>query len=145
MKNKQADKHYTVDADTLNIRHYDEISTDSQYTPPLPKPTANKFTELFKEQHVFQLLDTVGQTATGLDKIPFWFLCITAPCISAVCTHCLLIQFVALLLQGGIPVLSHRFQRFHRRSPDKLTTFKKVQKFPVSEASDNNSVTLNIN
>jgi len=32
---------------------------------------------------VFQLLDTVGHTATGLDKIPSWFLRIAAPCISA--------------------------------------------------------------
>ena len=81
-KNKQADKQYPVDADTLN-RHYAAISTDSQYTPPLPRLTVNKFTEFFTEQRVFQLLDTVGQTAMGLDKIPSWFLRIAAPCISA--------------------------------------------------------------
>ena len=81
-KNKQADKQYPVDANTLNS-HYATISTDSQYTPPLPKITVNKFTEFFSEQRVFQLLDTVGHTATGLDKIPSWFLRIAAPCISA--------------------------------------------------------------
>ena len=68
-KNKQADKQYPVDADTLNS-HYAAISTDSQYMPPLLKLTVNKFTEFFPGQYVFQLLDTVGQTATELDKIP---------------------------------------------------------------------------
>ena len=81
-KNKQADRQYPVDADTLNS-HYAAISTDSQYMPPLPKLTVNKFTEFFTEQRVFQLLDTVGQTATGLDKIPSWFFRIAAPLISA--------------------------------------------------------------
>ena len=81
-KNKQADKQYPVDADTLNS-HYAAISTDSQYMPPLPKLTVNKFTEFFTEQRVFQLLDTVGQTAQGLDIIPSWFLRIATPCISA--------------------------------------------------------------
>ena len=85
-KNKQADKQYPVDANTLNS-HYATISTDSQYTPPLPKITVNKFTEFFSEQRVFQLLDTVGHTATGLDKIPS----LVSPhcCPMHICTHCL--------------------------------------------------------
>ena len=80
-KNKQADKQFPVDAGTLN-KHYATISTNQNYSPPLPKLTVNKFTEFLTEQSVFQLLDTAGHTATGLDKIPSWFLRIAAPLIS---------------------------------------------------------------
>jgi hypothetical protein len=80
-RNKQADTQYPVDAETLN-RHYATVSTDSNYSPPIPKLTVNKFTEYFSEQRVFRLLDNVGHTATGLDSIPSWLLRIAAPLIS---------------------------------------------------------------
>ena len=76
VKNKQANEHFPVDAGTLN-EHYATISTDQNYSLPLPKLTVNKFTEFLTEQSVFQLLDT-----TGLDEIPSWFLRIAAPLIS---------------------------------------------------------------
>ena len=70
-----------MDADTLN-QHFANISTDKSYQMPLPKATVNKFTTFFSEQCVFRLLDTVRPSATGLDKIPSWFLLIAAPLIS---------------------------------------------------------------
>ena len=68
---------YPVDADTLN-QYFANISTDPQYLPPTPKLTVNKYTEFSTDQSVFRMLDTVKQTATGLDCIPSWFLRIAA-------------------------------------------------------------------
>ena len=80
-KSKPTDTKYPVDADTLN-QHFANISTDKSYQMPLPKASVNKFTTFFFEQSVFRLLDTVRPSATGLDKIPSWFLRIAAPLIS---------------------------------------------------------------
>ena len=80
-KSKPTDTKYPVDADTLN-QHFANISTDKSYQLPIPKATVNKFTVFSSEECIFHLLDTVRPSATGLDKIPSWFLRIAAPLIS---------------------------------------------------------------
>ena len=85
-KSKKVEAEYPVDADTLN-QYFANISTDPKYLPPTPKLTVNKYTEFFTEQRVFRMLDTVKQTATGLDCIPSWFLRIAAPFLSLPIAH----------------------------------------------------------
>jgi hypothetical protein len=74
-----------ITAESLND-HYAAISTDPDYTPPLHKQTATDSpTQLqyISEWRVFQLLDHLHPTATGLDGLPAWFLRLGAP---AFCT-----------------------------------------------------------
>jgi hypothetical protein len=67
-----------VDADVLN-QHYAATSTDSSYTRPLRKSTAQGNEEPFTEWEVFSMLDSLKVTATGLDNLPAWFLRLGAP------------------------------------------------------------------
>ena len=68
-----------IDAISLN-EHYAHISNDSDYKLPPMKSTASPANEeLISEFQVFQLLDKLKPTATGLDKIPAWFLRLGAP------------------------------------------------------------------
>ena len=85
-KSKKVDADYPVDADTLN-QYFANISTDPKYLPLTPKLTVNKYTKFFTEQSVFRMLDTVKQTATGLDCIPSWFLRIAASFLSQPIAH----------------------------------------------------------
>ena len=85
-KSKHVDIGYPVDADTLN-NYFASISTDTNYLPPTPRVTVNKYTDYFSEQSVFRILDTVKQTATGLDCIPSWFLRTAAPFLSLPIAH----------------------------------------------------------
>jgi len=63
-----------VTADSFN-QHYANISTDSMYADPLPKHSANPAnTDFFSEWSVFQMLDKLHPTATGMDDLPAWFL-----------------------------------------------------------------------
>ena len=63
-----------VTADSFN-QHYANISTDSMYADPLPKHSANPAnTDFFSEWSVFQMLDKLHPTATGMDDLPVWFL-----------------------------------------------------------------------
>jgi hypothetical protein len=73
-----------VTADLLNV-HYASISTDSDYKAPLPKSTANSrsTSELITEWRVFNMLEALRPTATGLDELPAWFLKIGAPFFAA--------------------------------------------------------------
>ena len=67
-----------VDATILNS-HYANISSDNNYTKPLSKSTAVQRHTTFSEYGVFRLLDQLKPTATGLDKLPAWFLRLGAP------------------------------------------------------------------
>ena len=60
-------------------KHVANISTDKVTSCRSRTLPVNKFTTFFSEQCVFRLLDTVRPSATGLDKIPSWFLRIAAP------------------------------------------------------------------
>jgi len=73
-----------VTADVLN-RHYAAISTDANYTAPSVKQTvANwRWCDCIDEWRMFQILDKLRPTATGLDDIPAWFLKIGAPFFAA--------------------------------------------------------------
>jgi len=65
-----------ITANTLNT-HYAGVSTDSDYHAPHVKQTAGHCegqNEIFSEMDVFHQLDHLHHTATGLDKIPAWFL-----------------------------------------------------------------------
>ena len=68
--------------DDLN-EHYARISTDPQYNPPRLKHSASIWDEIFTEEKVFKILDSLKVTATGLDGIPAWFLRLGAPIFSS--------------------------------------------------------------
>ena len=60
--------------------HYAAISNDFNYTPPLCKQNVNPVeSEYISEWQVFQILDHLRPTATGLDGLPAWFLRLGAP------------------------------------------------------------------
>ena len=67
-------------AESLND-HYAAISTDHSYTPPHRRQyTATDVeTEYVNEWRIFNLLDQLHPTATGLDGLPAWFLRLGAP------------------------------------------------------------------
>jgi len=68
-----------VTADSLNA-HYASISTDPEYIEPHLKHTVNvPGVEYVSEWSIFNALDTLHATATGLDEIPAWFLRLGAP------------------------------------------------------------------
>ena len=69
-----------ISAATLN-KHYAAISSDANYTTPSVKCTANivSASSVISDWRMFQILDTLHHTATGLDGIPAWFLRVGAP------------------------------------------------------------------
>ena len=68
-----------VTAESLH-NHYFAISNDPTHTPPLLKQTTSTTeTQYISEWSVFQILDYLHPTATGLDGIPAWFLRLGAP------------------------------------------------------------------
>ena len=68
-----------ITAETLN-GHYSAISTDSKYISPLSKQSATPVNNQYiSEWQVFQLLDHLRPTATGLDGLPAWFIRLGAP------------------------------------------------------------------
>ena len=81
-----------IDAGSLN-EHYAGISHDANYVAPPRKATANAKDELVTEFQVFQLLDKLKPTATGLDELPAWFLRIGAPVFA---------KYIAMLFQKSI-------------------------------------------
>jgi hypothetical protein len=68
-----------ISAKSLNC-HYVAISTDNHYTPPINKQSVapSQFQYIYSWR-VFQILDHLHPTATGLDQLPAWFLRIGAP------------------------------------------------------------------
>ena len=71
-----------ITADVLNT-HYASISTDLSYEPPQHKATCYRPSAHISEMEVFNLLDHLKPTATGLDLVPAKFLRLTAPVFSA--------------------------------------------------------------
>ena len=67
-----------IDAEMLNDQ-YANISSDSDYIPPIVKKLENTEKNTFTEYQVFHILDRLKPTATGLDGIPAWFLRLGAP------------------------------------------------------------------
>ena len=72
-----------ITAHSLNGR-YAAISTDPAYVLTLPKASANPLRPVnISEYQVFQYLDHLKRTATGLDSILSWFLRLSAPVLAA--------------------------------------------------------------
>ena len=76
-----------ITAESLN-QHYVAISTDTSYQPPPCKHTAApNVTEVVSEWRMFNILDSLCATATGLDQLPSWFLRLGAPLFYKPLTH----------------------------------------------------------
>ena len=69
-----------ITAESLN-EHYAAISTDANYTPPLLKlsTATSSHPQYVSAWQVFQILDSLHPTATGLDQLRAWFLRLGAP------------------------------------------------------------------
>jgi len=80
----QAISQSTLSAELLND-HYAAISTDAHYTAPCVKSTCNNIdaSSHVSEWRIFNILDTLRPTSTGLDNIPAWFLRIGSPIFAA--------------------------------------------------------------
>ena len=68
-------------ADDLN-KHYAQVSTDGAYESPAIKYTVGNEEATVSEYQVFLYLDKLHITATGLDKLPAWFLRLGAPVLA---------------------------------------------------------------
>ena len=77
-----------VDAEVLN-KHYAATSTDVKYICPLTKATVRGTDVPFTEIEVFNRLDKLKVTATGLDGLPAWYLRLGAPFFSKLITKLL--------------------------------------------------------
>jgi len=61
-------------------QYYAGISTDTAYQPSQRKLTAcHPDTEFVSEWQLFNILDNLPSTATGMDNLPAWFLRVGAP------------------------------------------------------------------
>jgi len=70
-----------ITADSLN-RHYASMSNDDNYEQPPKKDTVAErpgWKHHVTDYQAFMILDTLQHTATGLDKLPTWFLRFAAP------------------------------------------------------------------
>ena len=71
-----------------NNKHYATIFTDLQYRQPLYKQTVspNEYdNEYISEYEMFNILDKLRPTTSGLDQLPAWFLRLGAPVFTATC------------------------------------------------------------
>ena len=73
-------------AEQLNV-HYAGISTDAQYVVPAMSEANQLNSYQFTEEQVFKILDKLKPTSPGLDRIPSWFLRISAPALAAPLTE----------------------------------------------------------
>ena len=80
--------------------HYANVSNDPNYSPPSPKYTCSSPSSQVSEFEVFRLLDNLRPTATGPDNIPFWFLRVAAPILSAPLTFLVNLSFT----QSKVPL-----------------------------------------
>ena len=86
-----------VSAESLN-NHYVCISTDTQYQTSERVPvSANDRTDYISEWEVFNLIDRLRPTATGLDQLPVWFLRLSAPVI-----YLLLTRLINMSVTSGL-------------------------------------------
>jgi Reverse transcriptase (RNA-dependent DNA polymerase) len=76
----------SVTATSLNS-HFSNIASDTHYTAPPRKLSVCPSVEIFSDYQIFQMLDKLTNTATGLDMLPAWFLKVAAPIISAPLTY----------------------------------------------------------
>ena len=76
----------SVSALSLNA-HFTKIASDPHYIAPNRKATVSPSVEVITEYQIFTILDTLPNTATGLDMLPSWFLKLAAPLISSSLTH----------------------------------------------------------
>lgn len=86
-RGNQAHQVEGITAHSLN-NHYATISTDSEYKASERKP--NRTTEpgnYITEREIFNLLDKLRPTATGLDQLPAWYLRLAAPILCAPLTR----------------------------------------------------------
>ena len=68
-----------ISAESFN-QHYAGISTDGSYQPPRRKHSATcRHMDVVTEWEVFNILDTLPKTSTGLDNLSAWFLRLGAP------------------------------------------------------------------
>ena len=86
-----------ISAEQLNI-HYANISTDPKYEPPLLKSTVSENKIIFDEITMFNLLDKIKPTSEGLDRIPSWFLRLTAASIARPLTYLINLAFLNSLV-----------------------------------------------
>jgi len=59
--------------------HYAAISTTSYQQPWRKETVTGNVTEVVSEWRMFNILDNLRATATGLDQLPAWFLRLGAP------------------------------------------------------------------
>ena len=69
-------------AEQLNA-HYAAISTDAHYVVPGESEANQLHPVQFTEEQIFEILDKLKPTSPGLDRIPSWFLRISAPVLAA--------------------------------------------------------------
>ena len=82
-KNKSHQTNCAITPAELN-EHYSSTSTDEQYSASQMKHTcAEKHYNWPNEMTVFRQLDQLHSTAMGLDELPFWYLKLGAPILSA--------------------------------------------------------------
>jgi Reverse transcriptase (RNA-dependent DNA polymerase) len=67
--------------------HYARISTDDGYTEPAKKSTAASNRQFTSEYRVFNILDRLHHTADGPDRLPAWYLRLSAPAYSGVLAY----------------------------------------------------------
>jgi len=90
-----------ITAESLND-HYAAVSTDSNYCPPVRKPLATntEYVPYITEFQVFNILDRLRPTATGLDGLPAWFLRLGAPVLYGPITR----LFNLSLVHSKVPI-----------------------------------------
>jgi len=81
-RNKASISVGNINAEQLNA-HYAAISHDATYSQPSKIPTVPLSSQAVTEYEVFNALDKLKSTAAGIDRLPFWFLRMAAPVISA--------------------------------------------------------------
>ena len=74
------------DAAELN-QHYANISTDPRYKTPRVKATVSHANLEFSEYSVFNILDKLKPTATGIDGLPVWFIRMASSWIAGPVSH----------------------------------------------------------
>ena len=68
-------------------QHYANISTDPRYETARVKATVSHANLEFSEYSVFNILDKLKPTATGLDGFPIWFIRMASHWIAGPVSH----------------------------------------------------------
>ena len=70
-----------INAEILN-KYYADISHDNNHVKPPYKHTTSSQMAPFSEYEIFNILDKLKPTASGLDQLPAWFLRLGAPVLA---------------------------------------------------------------